>query len=324
MAQIGYKLSSEEHGPKELVRYAQRAEETGFSFAMISDHYHPWIDKQGQSPYAWTVIGGVAQATRRLRLGTGVTCPTVRYHPAIIAQAAATAATMMPGRFMLGVGTGENLNEHILGDRWPPTPIRIDMLEEAVAVIRLLWQGGMQDHHGRFYTVENAQIYTLPEQLPPILVAASGDESATAAGQIGDGLISTAPDAKLVQTFQQAGGSGKPCYAECSVCWAESEEQAKQTAYEWWPTAALKGELGQELPVPTYFEQAVQMVTPDDVARVVVVGPDPQKHIDGIKKYLDAGFEHVWIHQIGPNQEGFVRFYQEDVLPGLRRQGLIE
>lgn len=322
--EIGYKLSSEEHSPNDLVRHAQRAEAAGFSFAMISDHYHPWIDKQGHSPFVWAVIGGIAQATNRLRLGTGVTCPTVRIHPAIIAQAAATAAAMMPGRFLFGVGSGENLNEHILGDRWPPAPVRIDMLEEAVEVIRQLWQGGMQDHHGRFYTVENARIYTLPEQLPPVLVAAGGDESVTLAGRIGDGLIVTSPDRELIQTFRQAGGTGKPSYAEFTVCWAESEEEAKQIAYEWWPTAAIKGELSQELPVPAHFEQAAQMVSPDDLAKAVVLGPDPQKHIEGIKKYPKAGIEHVWVHQIGPNQEGFFRFYEREVLPELRREGLIE
>src|ERR671923_2146837 len=172
--EFGLALSSEEHPPRDLVQLAQRAEETGLEFAMISDHFHPWTDAQGQSPFVWAVIGGIAQATERLRLGTGVTCPIVRLHPAIVAQAAATAAAMMPGRFFLGVGTGENLNEHILGDRWPPYDIRLERLEEAVQVIRLLWQGGVQTHRGRHYTVENARIYTLPDRPPPIMVAASG------------------------------------------------------------------------------------------------------------------------------------------------------
>src|SRR5918911_856076 len=210
MVELGYALSSEEHLPNDLVRYAQRAEEVGFTFALISDHYHPWIDQQGQSPFVWSVIGGIAQATQRLRLGTGVTCPIRRIHPAIIPQAAETAAAMMPGRFFLGVGTGENLNEHILGAHWPSHDLRLDMLEEAVRVIRLLWQGGPQTYRGCYYTVENAQVYTLPDDLPPALVAASGPKAAEAAGRLGDGLISTAPEEGLAERFEAAGGAGEP------------------------------------------------------------------------------------------------------------------
>src|SRR3954465_13378228 len=161
MAELGYALSSEEHRPNDLVRAAQRAEEVGFTFALISDHFHPWVDAQGQSPFVWSVLGGIAHATQRLRVGTGVPCPLVRVHPAIIAQATATVAAMMPGRFFLGVGSGENLNEHILGDRWPLPDERLEMLEEAVEVIRLLWQGGEQTHRGRHYTVDHARVYTL-------------------------------------------------------------------------------------------------------------------------------------------------------------------
>ena len=184
MAKIGYTLSCEEFDPAQLVQLARRAEETGFTFATISDHFHPWIDRQGHSPFVWAVIGGIAQVTTRLHLGTGVTCPTVRYHPAIVAQAAATCTAMLPGRFFLGVGTGENLYEHIVSDRWPPAAIRLEMLEEAVAVIRLLWQGGVQSHCGRHYAVHEARIYTLPAELPPIVVAASGPHAAAAAGRM--------------------------------------------------------------------------------------------------------------------------------------------
>src|SRR5918996_3866961 len=189
--ECGYALSSEEHLPLDLVRYARRAEEAGLPFALVSDHFHPWIDRQGESPFVWSVIGGIAVETETLRLGTGVTCPTIRTHPAIIAQAAATSAAMMPGRFFLGVGTGENLNEHILGDRWPPSDIRREMLEEAVDVMRSLWEGGSQSHYGDYYVVENARLYTLPEEPPPILVAASGPRAAELAGRIGDGFVGT-------------------------------------------------------------------------------------------------------------------------------------
>jgi len=319
VVEFGYALSSEEHAPNDLVRHARLAEESGFTFALISDHYHPWVDAQGHSPFVWAVIGGIAQATERLRLGTGVTCPTIRIHPAIIAQAAATAATMMPGRFFLGVGSGENLNEHILGDRWPEFDVRAEMLEEAIAVIRLLWQGGNQSHHGCYYTVENARIYTLPEEPTPIMVAAAGVCAAQLAGRVGDGLISTAPEAKTLQAFDQAGGMGKPRYGQMTVCWAPDEAQARKTAHELWAFSALPGELSQELPTPAHFEQGSQLVTDGKVAESIICGPDPQKHIAQIQKYIDAGFDHVYIHQVGPDQEGFLRFYEREVLPKLQR-----
>jgi len=208
MTAVGYALSSEEHGASDLVRHARRAEEAGFSFAVISDHYHPWIDRQGQSPFVWGVLGAIAQATESLRVGTGVTCPTVRIHPAIVAQAAATAATLMPGRFFLGLGTGERLNEHILGTPWPEWDVRSDMLEEAVGVIRELWDGAVTSHHGRHYTVENARIYSLPDRLPPIYLAAGGPKAARLAARLGDGLIGTGPDASLIDGFAGAGGEG--------------------------------------------------------------------------------------------------------------------
>lgn len=318
MAEFGYALSSEEHPPLDLVRNARRAEEVGFDFAMISDHYHPWIDKQGHSGFVWAVIGGIAQATERLRLGTGVTCPTVRIHPGIIAQAAATAACMMPGRFMLGVGSGEKLNEHIFAHRWPPAPIRIEMMAEAVEVIRLLWQGGVQDHHGKYYTLENARIYDLPDELPPILVAASGPIAARTAGKIGDGLVNFAPTKKVVEVFEGAGGAGKPRYGQVTVCYHANEAEAKRIAYEYWPNSAITGELAQELPTPTHFEQASKMVSEEDVAESVVCGPDPQKHLDAIQEFLDAGFDHVYIHQVGPEQEAFFTFYEREILPQLR------
>jgi coenzyme F420-dependent glucose-6-phosphate dehydrogenase len=319
MAALGYALSSEEHAPNDLVRYARRAEESGFTFAFISDHYHPWIDRQGHSPFVWSVIGGIAQATQGLTLGTGVTCPTIRIHPAIIAQAAATSAVMMPGRFFLGLGTGENLNEHILGDRWPAHDMRQEMLEEAVEVIRLLWQGDTLTYRGVYYTVENARIYTLPHQPPPILMAASGPRAAEAAGRIADGLVTTTPDADLLKRFEAAGGSGKPSYGQLTVCWAQDEASARRMAYEYWPTAAVRGELTQELPTPAHFEQAAKMVREEDVAQAIICGPDPERHIAGVREFIDAGYEHVYVHQVGPDQEGFFRFYAREVLPKLQQ-----
>jgi coenzyme F420-dependent glucose-6-phosphate dehydrogenase len=320
MVAIGYKLCSEEHRPEELVRFGQRAEAAGFDFAMISDHYHPWTDTQGQSPFVWSVLGALVYATRRLRIGTGVTCPTMRTHPAVVAHAAATIAAMMPGRFLFGVGTGENLNEHILGQRWPPAEVRREMLEEAVAVMRLLWQGGLQSHRGTYYTVANARLYTLPSEPPPVLVAASGPKAAELAGRIGDGLLGTAPEGGTIRAFEAAGGAGKPRYGELTVCWARSEAAARRTAREQWPIAGLFGPLTSELALPGHFEAAAEMVQEEALAKAVVCGPDPERHLAGIRKYEKAGYDHVWVHQIGPDQEGFFRFYEREILPRLGKK----
>jgi len=317
MLEIGYKLCSEEQSPHELIECARSAEEAGFSFAMVSDHFHPWTDRQGQSPFVWSVIGAIAQVTERMKIGTGVTCPTMRIHPAIIAHAAATAATLLPGRFIFGVGAGENLNEHILGQHWPEVEVRQEMLEEAVEVIRLLWQGGIQSHHGKYYTVENARLYTLPDEPPPIIVAASGPKGAELAGRIGDGLCATSPDKETLQQFEKAGGKGKPRFGEITVCWDNDEARARRIAHEFWPNVAITGELSQVLPVPAHFEQAAQMVEEEDVAKKVICGPDPKRHIAKLEEYAEAGFDHVWVHQVGPNQEGFFRFYEEEVFPKL-------
>jgi G6PDH family F420-dependent oxidoreductase len=317
--EVGYSLSSEEHRPQALVEQARRAEEIGFSFALISDHFHPWIDRQGQSPFVWSVIGSIAQVTKRMRLGTGVTCPLIRIHPAVIAQAAATAAVMMPGRFFLGLGTGENLNEHITGQHWPEADVRLQMLEEAAAVIRRLWTGESVSHYGKHYTVENARVYTRPEEAPPIYVAAAGQKSATLAGKIGDGLISTTPNPEGIKTFESAGGRGKPKYGQMTVCWATDERTARKTAYEMWPTAGIGGELSQELKLPAHFEQAAKTVSEEDVAKVIVCGPDPDAHVERIQQYQKAGYDHIYIHQVGAQQEGFFRFYEQAVLPRLKR-----
>ena len=311
--QIGYALSSEEHAPLDLVRNAIRAEEAGFGFSLISDHYHPWIDRQGQNPFVWSVIGAIAASSSSIRLGTGVTCPLIRIHPAIVAQAAATAAAMMPGRFFLGVGTGENLNEHVLGDRWPSTRERREMLEEAIDVLRLLWKGDLCSFEGKHYRVTNARLYTLPDEPIPVVVAAGGVEAAKLAARAGDGLVSTSPESEISQTYRDAGGSGAT-YGMLTVCWAASEAEARRTALEWWPNAALKGTLGQELPLPSHFEQAAGMVDEDSIAETIVCGPDPDAHLAGIREFLDAGFDHVYVHQVGPDQAGFIDFYEREVL----------
>ena len=321
---LGYAMSSEEHTPLDLVRQASRAEEAGFSFAGISDHFHPWVKAQGHSPFVWGVLGAIAQATERLRVGTGVTCPTIRTHPGVVAHAAATAACLMPGRFFLGVGSGEALNEHVFGDRWPPAQVRLEMLEEAVEVIRLLWQGGSQDHYGKHYTLENATIFDLPDTLPEIVVAGSGPKAASLAARLGDGFWGTAPDSETLETFEQEGGAGKPRYGQVTVCWAEDEEQARKTAFQIWPNAAITGQLSQDLPTPKHFEDAAEMVSEQDVSDKIVCGPDVGRHVELVKKYADAGYTHVYIHQVGPDQEGFLRFWEKELRPGLVDQDLVE
>ena len=321
MTAIGYALSSEEHTATDLVRHARRAEEAGFTFAVISDHYHAWIDRQGQSPFVWGVLGAIAEATERLRVGTGVTCPTVRIHPAIIAQASATAAALMPGRFFLGLGTGERLNEHILGAPWPEVEVRAEMLAEAVEVIRELWKGSVTSHRGRHYTVDNARIYSLPDPLPPIYMAAGGPSAAQDAARLGDGLISTAPDRDLLDGYARAGGGG-PRIGQITVCWAQSEEEARRIAREWWPTVALHGEVSQELPSPAHFEQLTKSVTEEQVAELVPCGPDVEMHVAKINQYIDAGYDQVYIHQVGPDQAGFIKFAEGELLPALRPEAM--
>lgn len=313
---LGFALSSEEHRPRDLVRYARLAEDAGFDFAMVSDHFHPWIDRQGQSPFVWSVLGGIAEATERITVGTGVTALGPRIHPAILAQAAATTADMLPGRFWFGVGTGENLNEHILGDPWPEYEQRAAMLEEAIEVIRRLWAGDLVSFHGEFFDVVRARIYTLPEELPPIMIAAGGPESAELAGRIGEGLITTSPDRELVAAFEAAADrSSGPKIGQFAVCWAGDEAHARRIAHEWWPTAAIPGDSGQELAIPSSYEDLAKLVTEDDVAERVVCGPDPEPYLGKIGEYAEAGYDHVYLHQVGPDQEGFLRFAERELLP---------
>ena len=315
--ELGFALSSEDFPPNELVQQAALAERSGFAFCTISDHYHPWIEAQGHSPFVWSVIGALSQVTERMTVTTAVTCPTVRIHPAVIAQATATSAVMLGGRFRFGVGTGEALNEHIFGDAWPEADVRLEMLEEAIEVIRALWTGRQVSHRGRHYTVENARIYTLPDEPPPIYVSGFGPKSIELAGRIGDGYVSTMPDAEMVRRFREAGGAGKPCQAGTKVCWGEDEAAARRIAYERWPNQALPGELAQVLPNPAHFEQAVELISEEAFAETTACGPDPERHLAQLRAYAEAGYDELYVQQIGPDQEGFFRFYEREVLPRL-------
>lgn len=312
MVDLGINLASEAHGPTELVEYADSAEKAGFDFAVISDHYHPWVPKQDSSPFVWGTIGAIADRTDTLKLGTAVTCPTIRIHPAIIAQAAATAQVLMDGRFFLGVGTGERLNEHILGDHWPPHSVRLEMLKEAVDVLRDLWDGKMVTRHGEHYTVENAQLFTLPEEPPEIVVSALGPKTAKAAGQFGDGFITTSPNEEFVDHFEE--DRDGPIYGGTNVCWGESDQEALETAIEWWPNA-FADVSGTELATPKHYKEASQSVTAEKAKQSIVYGPDPDPYLEKIREFVDAGFERVYLHHLGQNQERFIEFMEREVLP---------
>jgi len=313
--EIGIAFSSEEQSPADIVRNVRLAEDAGFTFGLISDHIHPWIDQQGHSGFVWSLLGAIAQTTERFRIGTGVTCPMIRIHPAIVAHAAATVASLMPGRFFLGVGTGENLNEHVTGAKWPAADERLEMLEEAVAVIRKLWEGGYQTHRGKHYTVENARIFDLPDQPIEIAVAAMQPQAAELAGRIGDALVNVAPKEEIIGKFEAGGGKGKPKYGQVTVCWAPSKEEAKKRAFEQWPNALVEGSASEELPLPSDFEQLVEDREPDDLEGTLPLGPDPDEFLKELKEYDDAGYTHVCIHQVGPDQEGFFAFATRELLP---------
>ena len=312
---IGYFLSCEEWGPADLIAQAVNAKQAGFDGLWISDHYHPWNDRQGHSPFVWSMIGAIAQATKGMPVTTAVTCPTMRIHPAIIAQAAATSAVLLDGRFRLGVGSGEALNEHILGDRWPDADERLELLEEAVEVIRLLWEGGVQDHRGRHYRVQHARVYDLPDRPPPIIVSGFGPKSVDLAARIGDGYCTVGPDTDSVQRFRDNGGANKLVQGGLKVCWDADEQTAVRTVHRLWANEGLPGELAQVLPTPEHFEQANELVTEEMVASSTPCGPDVDRHVEAIKAYADAGFDELYVNQIGPGQEAFFEAYREQVLP---------
>ena len=314
---FGLTLSSEEHPPRRLVDIAELAEATGFDFVSISDHFHPWIDAQGHSPFVWSILGAIAERTERVEVGIGVTCPIMRIHPVVLAQATATVANLLPGRFTWGVGTGEALNEHITGEKWPTAPDRLAMLEEAVEIVRELWSGEQTSYEGVHFVVENARIYDPPPGPVPIVVSAFGPKAVELAARIGDGLWVTGGSNDGIQGWREAGGSG-PVWSQITVCWGEDRDAAIELAHRTWPNSAVPGQLSQDLPTPTHFEQASQLVTPEVVAESTPCGPDVAPIVEQCRQAIEDGVTHLYVHQIGPDQEGFCRAWTEEILPELQ------
>lgn len=317
MPQYGYKLMTEEHGPKALVENAARAEAAGFDFCSISDHFHPWHKKQGHAPFAWGVLGSIAQATHKIGLATGLTCPIIRYHPAIIAQAAATIALLSDNRFTLAVGAGERLNEHIVGERWPSIPERHAMVAEAIDIMRELWTGELVNHRGEHYRVVHARLYDCPEEAIPVVVGVSGEHSVNLAAQKADGIMATAPDGDLVRMFAEKKGAEGPSYGEAALCHAASENEGLAIAHEKFRFSAFDWSVNSEIPDVEGFDAASKFVRKEDLADAIPTGPDPEKHLAAIRKYVDAGFSHIVLVGIGPDQAGFIDFFEKELRPHL-------
>jgi G6PDH family F420-dependent oxidoreductase len=317
MTQFGYKLMSEEHGPRALVTNAARAEAAGFDFVSVSDHYHPWVEAQGHSPFAWSVLGAIAQVTSTVKITTGLTCPIIRYHPAIIAQAAATIAVLSDQRFTLALGAGERLNEHITGAVWPSVPERHEMLAEAIDIIRLLWSGDVCTHIGSYFEIDHARLYDLPDAPIPIVLGVSGDESVKLAADMADGIMATEAKAALTEGFRSRIDHAAPCYTEVALAFAPSEEEGLKIAQERFAFSALGWAVNSELPTPHSFEAATKFIRPDDLAETIAAGPDVEKHVAAVKKYVDAGFDHICLVGIGPDQEGFIDFFESKLRPAL-------
>jgi G6PDH family F420-dependent oxidoreductase len=314
----GYFLAGEDHGPASLIEQARMAEQAGFTSLWISDHFHPWNRVQGHSPFVWSVIGALAEATS-LPVQTAVTCPTVRTHPAVVAQAAATSSVLLgEDRFRLGVGSGEALNEHVVGADWPQVSVRLEMLEEAVGVIRQLLSGEEVSHYGKHYTVENARLYDVPEQPVPIDVSGFGPTAVALAARVGDGFITMDPDEEAVARFRRGGGGQQPARGGLKVCYDIERPAAVHTVAERWPNMFLPGELSQLLPTPAHIEQATHLVTEQQVEDSgMVCGDDPEEHVRALAAYADAGFDAVHVNQVGTDMRGFFDFYRTKVLPQL-------
>ncbi len=319
MVQIGYTMMTEQAGPRALVQHVVGAEEAGFDFSVTSDHYFPWLRSQGHSPYAWTVLGAAAQATSRIPLMTYVTCPTFRYHPAVVAQKAATLQLLSEGRFRLGLGSGENLNEHVVGRGWPAVDVRHEMFEEAVGIIRALFDGGHVTHHGKHYDVDSARLWDLPDAPPPIGIAVSGERSCKLAGRLADLVIATEPKSELISAFDRHGGSGKPRVGQLPICFDTDRDAAIARAHDQFRWFAGGWKVNAELPHPDSFAGATQFVTRDDVAESIPCGDNPDDFVAAVRPYVEAGFTEVALVQVGgDSQEPYLKWSAQTLLPALR------
>jgi G6PDH family F420-dependent oxidoreductase len=319
MTDFGYTMMSEQAGPRQLVTDVVAAEQAGFDFAVISDHYFPWLDAQGHSSYAWSVLGAAAQATERLPLMTYVTCPIIRYHPVIVAQAAATVQLLSEGRFTLGLGSGENLNEHVVGGGWPSVDVRHRMLREAIEIIRGLWTGDYLTYDGQFFDADSAKIWDLPDTPPPLGVAVSGPQSCQLAGELGDVMMAVEPEQELGDAFDAAGGAGKPRVGQVPVSFDRDREAAVARAHEQFRWFAGGFKVNAELPGTAAFDAASQFVRPEDVAEEIPCGADVQAVVDAVQPFVDAGFTHVALLQVGGGHQGeFIGWAEQELLPALR------
>ena len=316
VTRFGYTLFTEDHDPLDLLDDAVAAEETGFDFVATSDHFHPWLEDHSDSAFAWSLLGAVAAQTEEIDLTTLVTAPVMRYHPAIVAQAAATIAVMSEGRFSLSVGAGERLNEHIVGQGWPGVDVRHERLREAVDIITSLWEGGYRSYDGRYFTLEDAQLFTLPEETPDLFVAVSGPRSAALAAEKGDGMVSIEPDADQIAAYREAGGDG-PIRGQVTLSVYDDEDEAKDIAHQKFRFGVPGWKVMAELPNPVNFEAATAGVTPDDMPALVSCGPDPKVHLEAIEEFVEAGFDEIAVVQCGPDQEGFLEYWQEHLAPVL-------
>ncbi|WP_409047953.1 LLM class F420-dependent oxidoreductase [Microbacterium sp. HA-8] len=317
MARFGYTLMTEQSGPRELVRYAAAAEAAGFDFEVSSDHYSPWLTSQGHAPYAWTVLGAVAQATSRVELMTYVTCPTMRYHPAVVAQKAATLQVLSDGRFTLGLGAGENLNEHVVGEGWPAVDARQDMLVEAIEIIRALHTGELTTYDGQYFRIDSARIWDAPEAGVPIGVAVSGAKSIEHFAPLGDHLIAVEPDADLVERWDAVHEGPSRKIGQIPISWDPDEETAIERAHDQFRWFAGGWAVNADLTTPAGFEAATQFVRPEDVASSIACGPDLDRLAESVRPYLEAGFTDIAIVQIGDEAQD--RFLAEAAGPLLER-----
>ncbi|GGK68014.1 LLM class F420-dependent oxidoreductase [Ornithinimicrobium pekingense] len=322
---FGYTLMTEQAGPKDLVRFAVAAEERGFDFEVSSDHYFPWLSAQGHSPYAWSVLGAVAHATERVGLMTYVTCPTMRYHPAVVAQKAATLQLLADGRFTLGVGSGENLNEHVVGQGWPTVKTRQDMLAEAITIIRELHTGELVEHRGEYYDVPSARIWDLPEEGVDIAVAVGGEEAVQTLAPLADHLIATEPDKELIARWNstegapQIEGGQARAVGQIPICWDTDEQRAVERAHEQFRWFAGGWAVNADLPTTMGFAGATQFVRPEDVAEAIPCGPDLDAVVEAVRPYWEAGFTDIALVQVGgQTQDDFLREAAEPLLDKLR------